>query len=507
MSYIRKHWRGELSLGVSFWVNLVLLNVGIKLLVLLFPYSRIIENPVSTARLVIIFGAFAFLIVCPWQIIGLWRSCNNHIEKSGRRFWARSAQVFVVLGFVLTLGKLNASWPIYKELFCVGFGKDDEFGNYTVTLEKNNTLVHLQGGLGFGVSEDIAKLLKKYPEVEGIILDSYGGRIYEGRELAKLISNYGLDTYSLEGCYSAATTAFIAGKNRLLGMGANLAFHQYRRGYKNLGVLVDMEVEQAKDLVIFQKQGINSEFLDKLFNTPHDDLWYPTVDEMLGAGVIHGILNPSDLLPVEYPAITSKEVDKVLSEIPLYRTIEKYDPDTYRKIQAEFEAEINKGASYVELKEAGDHAIARLAFAAMQESSDEAIIQVIHAIVNALKTLKDKDPVLCMKFLYPEQYGRISFPDYLSEDIQTAMLDAMNKVIIDAYEKNNPAVDTEAAELLMEELGLELGEYADYMELEGLQNTDDYRRHCDAVIKIYQLILNEDESTAANTLRYMFSRD
>ena len=79
--------------------------------------------------------------------------------------------------------------------------------------------------------------------------------------------------------------------------------------------------------------------------------------------------------------------------------------------------------------------------------------------------------------------------------------------IIDAYEKNNPTVDTEAAELLLEKLRLELGEYADYLELGGLQNKDDYKRHCDAVIKLYELILKEDKTTAGNALRYMFSQN
>ena len=58
--------------------------------------------------------------------------------------------------------------------------------------------------------------------------------------------------------------------------------------------------EQAKDLLTFQRQGIKSEFLTKLFDTHHDDFWYPTVDELLDAGVIHGIINPSDLLPAKH---------------------------------------------------------------------------------------------------------------------------------------------------------------------------------------------------------------
>jgi len=94
-----------------------------------------------------------------------------------------------------------------------------------------------------------------------------------------------------------------------------------------------------------------------------------------------------------------------------------------------------------------------------------------------------------------------------SSDGEYPIDDVLNKIIIDAYEKNNPVVNTEAAELLLENLSLELGEYADYLELEDLQNTDDYGRHCDAVIKLYELILNEDKNIAGNALRYMFSQN
>lgn len=505
VKYIQRHWRGELSLAVSFWINSFLLNVAIMLLNAFFSYSGIIENPVSAARFSFIYSAFVLLIVYPWQIIGLWRSCNNHIGRSGKRFWPRTVQVLIVLGLILSLGKLETSWPVYKDLFHIGFQKD-EYGDYTLKLEKNNSLIHLQGGLSFGVSKDVAKLLKKYPEVKSIILDSYGGRIYEGRELAKIISTYGLDTYSLKGCYSAATTAFIAGKNRFLRIGANLAFHHYKMGYKNLDAYVDMESEQAKDLLIFQQQGINKEFLDKLFNTSHDDLWYPTVDEMLDAGVIHGIVNQSDLLPVEC-GFTSKEIDQAFLDIPVYKTIKQYEPDIYRKIMAEIDEQIKKGATQIELQNTVATSIKPLVFTTLPRTSDEALIQFVQTFVGELKKFKEIDPIICMKMLYPQKYGVHDFSKYSSDDGKSPMIDAMNKIIIDAYEKNNPIVDTEAAEILLEKLGLELKEYADYMELERLQNKDDYKRHCDAVIKLYELILKEDKTTSGNALRYMFSQN
>ncbi len=509
ISYIRKHWRGQLSLAVSFWINLFLLNIVILLFWTLLGYSDILKNPVISARVIIIFAAFVFLIVYPWQIIGLWRSCNRHIEIHGKHFWARTAQVLVVLGIIGTLGNLNSYWPTYKSCFRIAFVKDNDFGNYTLTLEKNNTLIHLQGGLNLGVSKEVSKILKQNPGIEGIILDSIGGRIYEGRELAKLISTYDLDTYSLRGCYSAATIAFIAGEKRFLGMGANLAYHQYKMGYEGFDVFVDMKDEQANDLLFFQRQGVKNEFLKKLFGASPDDLWYPTVDEMLDAGVIHGIVNPSDLSPVEYSSSSfgSEEFDKASLDIPFYKTIQKYEPAIYNKIKVELDEQIKKGATQIELQHTVANSIKSLAFAALSRTSNEALIQFAQAFNANLKKLKEVDPILCLKALYPQQYGVLDFSKYSSDDEANSMLDALNKIIIDAYEKNNPPVDTQAAELLMYELVLKLGEDAYYLELEDLQNTDDYGRHCDAIIKLYENILEEDKIAAGNILRYMFSSE
>jgi hypothetical protein len=509
MNYICKHWHGKLSLAVSFWINFVILNFVIRLLWKFCCYNKIIENPVISARVIVVLGVFAFLIVYPWQIIGLWRSCNNHIQKSGRYFWVRASQVLVVLGIILTLGNLNSFWPIYQHCFRIGFEKDNDWGNYTLTLEKDNTLIHLQGGLGLGISKEVAHLLKKYPEVKGIVLDSYGGRIYEGRMLAKLISAYGLDTYSLKGCYSAATTAFIAGKNRFLGMGANIAFHQYRADSKNIEAFafVDMEKEQARDLLIFQQQGVQREFIEKLFNTPSDDLYYPTVDELLNAGVIHGIVNPSDVIPVEYQVNPNDFNEAFLSD-SAFKVIRQYEPETYKKIMAELEEQIKNGATRIEIQHTGASYMKEIATRAMPRTSDEALIRFAKEMVDGLKKLEEKDPFLCLKSLYPQRYGAVNFFEYPSQDEPNMMLDAMDNIIVDAYEKNNPPVDTQAAEVLITELVAQLGDDAQYLDIEtqDLQNSEQYKQHCDVVIRYYELILNEDKATAGNVLRYMFSQ-
>ena len=59
----------------------------------------------------------------------------------------------------------------------------------------------------------------------------------------------------------------------------------------------------------------------------------------------------------------------------------------------------------------------------------------------------------------------------------------------------------------MEKIGLSLGEDAQYLEPQRLQNSTDYKRYCDTTIKLYELILAEDRYIAGNGLRYIFSNN
>lgn len=507
MNYIRKHWRGELPLGVSFWINLILLNVVIRLIIYYFySYIIILENPVIMAREFIIFSAFTFFILYPWQIIGLWRSCNNHIKKCGRRFWARTGQIIVVLGLIASLMDIMEKGPDYKENFQISFEKDTKLKDHTLTQEKNNTLIHLQGYLCYGISKEVAHLLKKSPKVEGIILDSLGGRPYEGRALAKLITTYGLDTYSFTGCYSAATTAFIGGKNRFLVRGANLAFHQARYSSKNLGVSnTRTKKEEAEEVLIFQRQGVKKEFTDKMFNTPSDDLYYPKYSELLKAGVIHKIIKFSEIMPEEYQADTN-DFNEVSLDEPTFEAIRKYEPETYQKIKETLNKKIRNGADEADLQNMKTNYKKTVTERNLYQTSNEAAIGYFKELVKNLKKLEEEYPFLCLKSIYPDEYGYINLFNYIDEPNQ--MIDAMNNVIIDAYKKHNPAMNAKAAELLLTKLTNKLGDDANCLNIEtqDLQNSKQYKQHCDVVIRFYELILSEDKAAAGNALRYLFSQ-
>jgi hypothetical protein len=502
MNYIYKHWQGKLSLAVSFWINFILLNVLINSVRKYFFSYYIIENPIIIIREFIIFSAFTFFILWPWQFTGVWRSCNNHIKKGGSRIWARLGQAFIILVLILALSNL----PGYKDLLRFSFEKTNESERYTLTMEKNNTLIHLKGELCYGTSKEVAHLLRKYPKVEGIILDSQGGIAYEGRALAKLISAHNLDTYSFTGCYSAATTAFIGGKNRFLIRGTNLGFHQCRQDANDLKWSnVDIKKDDAKDILIFQKQGVTQEFTDKMFNTPSDDLYFPKYSELLKAGVIHKIVKLSEIIPEESQADTNDFNDVSLDD-PTFEAIRKYEPQIYQNIMGDFNKKSKKRTdkAYLQYMEASykktvtEHNLYR--------TSNEAAIGYFKELIHNLKKLEKEEPFLCLKSICPDEYGYIYLFKYIDEPNQ--MIDAMNKAIVNAYEKDNPAIDVKAAELLLTKLTNKLGNDANCLNIEtqDLQNSKQYKQHCDVVIRFYELILSEDKAEAGNALRYLYSQ-
>jgi len=285
-NYLKLHWRGNLSLAQSFWVNLVLLFLlfGILERFLFPPY---IEDELAVTGGVIAYIIVVKLIVYPWQVVGVLRSCDLRFKSDTGRLWATAAQVALVVSLAATL---IATIEIYQSL--QGFKRNLMLKEaippeplYSLDLIKQNKLIHLRGPFEIGITNSVEDLIDQHPEITGIILDSEGGQIYEGRGLARLIRENRLQTFSLEKCLSACTTAFIAGTTRSLGTNARLGFHQYKT--YSLIPSINIDNEQAKDMAIFVKQGVSPEFLEKVFIRPPEEMWWPDIDELLSAGVVH----------------------------------------------------------------------------------------------------------------------------------------------------------------------------------------------------------------------------
>ena len=158
------------------------------------------------------------------------------------------------------------------------FGYDRESGRYTI-----------DGEIDFGITRDFRAFLEQNPGGRTLILDSPGGSIYEGRGLLRIVSDKGLDTHVEAECLSACVLAFLGGGQRTLAADAGLGFHQYAVDYSRLKQTIpfyDPKREQAHDIALMRGIGISEEFLERMFDQPHGDIWMPRHDVLVDAGII-----------------------------------------------------------------------------------------------------------------------------------------------------------------------------------------------------------------------------
>ncbi len=287
-NYIIQHWWGKISLTRAFWVNLVLLFIALQIAQhLLFP--PYIENELAVTSAVVIYLVVVKLIIYPWQVVGVLRVCNHRIKTDTGRAWASVAQIALVASLAATLVtalETYQSLQIFKQDL-IQSGIPPEEPQYSLDLIEGGTMIHLRGPFEIGITNKVEELIDRNSGISGIILDSEGGQIYEGRGLARVITEHGLQTFSLDHCLSSCTTAFIAGTKRTLGTNARLGFHQYIT--YSIIPSVNVDNEQAKDMAIFVKQGVSPQFLEKMFNQPPQGMWWPDIDELLDAGVVQQI--------------------------------------------------------------------------------------------------------------------------------------------------------------------------------------------------------------------------
>ena len=252
-----------------------------------FIFPPYIEDELTITTVLLIYFVVVKLIIYPWQLIGVLRACDLRIKSDTGRAWVTATQAALALSLAAALVSTIETYQtlqtfkrdlILKEIV-------EAVPQYSLELIKQNTLIHLRGPFQIGITNKVADLIKQYPEITGIILDSEGGQLYEGRGLARLIRENELQTFSLNNCLSSCTTAFVAGTTRSLGPNARLGFHQYKT--YSLIPSINIENEQAKDLAIFVKQGVSPEFLEKIFIQPPESMWWPEFDELVDAGVVH----------------------------------------------------------------------------------------------------------------------------------------------------------------------------------------------------------------------------
>ncbi len=291
MGYFGRHWRGELSLPVSFWINngLLMLPLGFAL-GLLLVWAELWGQSLQATSTALLVGTVVLSIVSVWAPVGVWRSARVYRDEGGSPGWALAARGLAGLGVLGSVFSLVVDvLPQLPAQLRLAAGQDP-IGRLEIQLSADRRSVRLSGPFGMGAAGRFQRTLNSAPELRRVVLESPGGRLFEAHEIATAVHERGLQTRAIGDCASACTLVFVAGSQRSLAPTARLGFH--RASVPSSNPLHDQLANRTL-ASLYGDAGLPRYFIDQVLRTPSWSIWFPAVDALVAAG----ILPPPTLLP------------------------------------------------------------------------------------------------------------------------------------------------------------------------------------------------------------------
>jgi hypothetical protein len=253
-------------------------------LVTRFWYAQDLTTPAALA-IHSVTGPISLLIVV-LSALAAWRSLAgvrgrhvmlDNLVAVGQWFVIASAAAVALLGFLFLMPR-------------TGYELSQSLGSlsepaWSISRSTTPGVLRLSGEFQHGVSDAVAIALARDPSIHLLELDSPGGDSDQGLELGALVEKYSLSTFVRHRCASACTFVFVAGRERVLMPGAKLGFHRARSVMWDDQITDDDKYNEHVTAYL-EAKGIMASFAQKVFRVSNDDIWYPSIDELLGAGVI-----------------------------------------------------------------------------------------------------------------------------------------------------------------------------------------------------------------------------
>lgn len=260
------------------WAAMALLiGFGSITLAVFGPGDVTLLHVLGPALLCLAASAFAFVQVCLIAIaarrrapvpvaLGIFVAAALSIAGIGGLFYERA------------LPSIAELWAIYSG--------DEALDTLAVSVSPDGTALSIEGAYGTNSADAVRRALDKHPAVRRVVLAGPGGRIGTAFEINRMIRNRRLSTRVDTACASACTIAFLGGNDRSISPGGRLGFHQ--GSFPGLGPndLYESNRDMRRFLVA---SGVTPEFAQRVIDTPPDEIWTPTPQELLAGRVVQRV--------------------------------------------------------------------------------------------------------------------------------------------------------------------------------------------------------------------------
>ena len=356
-NYLVRHWRGELSLPVSYWLNGTVSGLVVGLVIggmaYVINWQGDAEPVVWLSTLIASWILAALLTI--WQAVGVWRAAIRY-RQSGKDFWGGVAQMLTVAGLlVFPYDFATIGVPQLAGIYEIVSG-DAHVGPHEFHVLANGQTLEFSGGITFGVTQELERFLNAMAGVRTVRLNSNGGRILEAQRMSDLISSRNLATFVARECLSACTIVFLGGNERFMLPTARLGFHQPAfRGMTASDRHAAIATERQR---LQQRFGLSAAFAARANSAPPGGMWYPDKDELMRERVVTRLASPKQVVPsladaanAASPTADSTAVAAVARPVPAIRIPGAGDPTASvgaaadAAVRAKIPAELPKRAS------------------------------------------------------------------------------------------------------------------------------------------------------------------
>ena len=335
--YLARHWRGQLPLPVSYWVNGALLSIGL----VISAFEVAVHFPSARGIAASILGAFVvFSFAGIWQAVGTWRSVRRYVENDGSVIWAAVAKLTCIVCLLSYVVISLAEVPTLRESFRVVTYRDRTIPSQIRVLNSGKE-VEISGGLSPGTADALRDVLDKTATIRVVQLNNNGGRIEEGVRLGELIEARGLTTFTARECVSACVLAFMGGGERYLGAKGRLGFHEASY-FGGGGDMARAGTERERQVLL--RKGLPEAFVSKALSTPASSMWFPRTGELLKARVVTAIVDEGDYANAGISGWRDgAAMEAAFASVPLIAVLKRADPATYRTVANAFVSSIQNG--------------------------------------------------------------------------------------------------------------------------------------------------------------------
>ncbi len=391
-----------------------------------------IEFPVYQSRWQLIGVALVSVFLLPWQLVGLVRTSHRVWVDEHRRIGPILVIGIVVLSCFSRVQTYKEELPTYREHWANGF-QADPLARYHIAVLDERNLIHLEGFFGFGMTRELEEFVEALEEpeaIEGVILDSGGGRLYEGRALAELIERHQWATFSSVGCNSACPLAFVAGTSRTLANGARLGFHQYANPITRES-LSSQDKEYVVDRQHYADRGIDRAVIDRMFDAPPGGLWWPTLEELQQSGLVSNFVEVDDILPAEYRQQRYQPIREALSSVALFEVGARLDPEFHSQLVDAFWKERALSGPEFDIVAVAPRYFDDWAMTVADRANDADLT----ALLSEMGDLMASHSRYCPQMIDPARYGNLDYRAITSQEHWQRLKALFTRVVYNAEDQ------------------------------------------------------------------------